>query len=219
MGVRFCVFALCLCVLTSCGGSSSTTGNLRFVQASPDAPLVSVYDNRKLIAANLSYKNNSGYFSLRSGDHLRVLPATGPQPIFQAAPSIASSANETLIMTGPAANLTSILLTDGGRTAVTGEVNVRVVNASQAIGAPDVYIVAAGTSITGLSPTVSGLAFNSSAGYDQVPIGSYEVLITTAKTRNIQLDTGPIGLSSGSQTVVALDGTSGGFTFALLNDQ
>ena len=219
MRVRLCVFALCSCVLSSCGGSSSTTGNLRFLQASPDSPLVTVYSDRQRVGANLSYKNNTTYFSFKSGGHLRVYPPASSQPLFQATPSITSSGNETLIMTGPAAGLTSLLLTDGGTTATTGFGEVRVVNASQAVGAPDVYVVAAGTSITGISPTVSALAFNSSAGYDQVPIGTYEVLITKAKTTNILLDTGPISLSSGNQTVVALDDTSGGLTYALLNDQ
>jgi len=189
------------------------------VQASPDAPLVTVYSDHQRVAANLSYENSTTYFSFKSGGHLRVYPPASSQPLFQATPSITSSGNETLIMTGPAAGLTSLLLTDGGTTPTTGFGEVRVVNASQTIGAPDVYVVAAGTSITGISPTVSALAFNSSAGYDQVPIGTYEVLITTAGTKSVLLDSGPISLSSGNQTVVALDGTSGGFTFALLNDQ
>lgn len=213
-----------LCLLSGCGGSgSSTTGNLRFVQASPDAPSVTVYNERKLISANLSYGNNTTYFSFASGSHLRVYEGSGSQVVFQATPTITSGSNQTLILTGPIANPTSILLSDGGTSPATGDGEVRVVNASQNIatpnGPPDVYVIASGASIAGVAPTISGLAFNSSAGYNQIPEGSYEVVMTAPNTKNVLLDTGAISLASGNQTVIALDGAAGGFTFALLTDQ
>lgn len=212
--------ALGLCLLSGCGGGgSSTTGNLRFVQGSPDAPVATVYNERKLISANLSYGNNTPYFSFASGSRLRVYQGSGSQVLFQETPSITSGSNETLILTGPIANPTSVLLSDGGTSPATGDGEVRVVNASRNIGTPDVYVIASGTSIAGVTPTISGLAFNSSAGYSQIPEGSYEVVMTTPNTKNVLLDTGAITLTSGNQTVIGLDGAAGGFTFALLTDQ
>lgn len=213
-----------LCLLSGCGGSgSSTTGNLRFVQASPDAPLVTVYNQHTRISANLSYGNNTPYFSFASGSHLRVYQGSSSQILFQATPSIASGANQTLILTGPIANPTSILLSDGGTSPATGDGEVRVVNASRNIntpsGPPDVYVIASGASIAGITPTVAGLAFNSSNGYTQIPEGSFEVVMTAPNTKNVLLGTGAITLTSGNQTVVALDGPAGGFIFALLTDQ
>lgn len=220
MRFRLRFLGLCLSVLSGCGGGgSSTTGNLRFVQASPDAPLLALYDERKAISTSLSYKNSTAYFSFVSGSHVRVYPAAGSQVLFQATPSVASGGNATLILTGAIANPTSILLTDGVTSTVTGQGNVRVVNASQQIGAPDVYVIPAGASISGASPTAAALGFDSSKGYTQIPVGAYDVVITVANTKSVLLDTGAISLASGNQTVVALDGTAGGFTFALLTDQ
>jgi Domain of unknown function (DUF4397) len=221
LGLGLLGFSLCL--LSGCGGSSTTTGNLRFVQASPDAGAVTVYNERKLISANLSYGNNTTYFSFSSGSRLRVYQGSGSHVLFQATPAITSGSNETLILTGPIANPTSILLTDGGTSPATGDGEVRVANASRNIGTPngrpDVYVISSGASIAGVTPTISGLAFNSSAGYNQIPEGSYEVVMTAPNTKNVLLDTGAISLTSGNQTVIALDRPAGGFTFALLTDQ
>jgi uncharacterized protein DUF4397 len=220
--VRFGFIALSLCVMAGCGSSSnsSTTGNLRFVQASPDAPLVTVYVNRKLQQANLGYPNATTYFAIHSGDSLQVLPATGSKPILEMKVPINSGANETLIMTGAVANPTSTLLTDGGTTTTTGDGFVRVVNASRNMGTPDVYIVPAGTSISGLAPTVSNIGFNSNTGYVLTPAGAYEVIMTAAGTKNAFLDTQSINLGSGTnQTVVALDAAMNEFSFTMLTDQ
>jgi hypothetical protein len=97
---------------------------------------------------------------------------------------------------------------------------VRVVNASSTAGTADVYIVPAGSSIAGIPPTVANLAFNTDTGYKPVPIGPYEVIMTTSQTKNAVLDTGSINLAaSGNQTVVALDVPAGGVTFTQLTDQ
>lgn len=220
LAARLGILAFCLCLLSACGGSSSTTGNLRFVQASPDAPSVTVYLNRKLMAANMNYPNSTGYVSIRSGTRLEVFPASGSTVIFQMKVPIAGSANETLIMTGAAAQPTSTLLTDGGSTAVAGNGNIRVVNASRGMGTPDVYIVPAGTNLSGAIPSVANLGFNSDSGYIATPTGTYEVVMTVPGTKNALLTTGPINLSgSSNQTVIGLDNTAGGFTSTVLTDQ
>lgn len=221
MGVRLGFLVLCVCVLGGCGGNSSTTGNLRFLQASPDAPQVNLLVEGHSVATGLGYMNATGYVSLRSGSqHVQVVPVSGGSPILDTSVNIVSSGNQTLILTGPAASTQSLLLTDGGTTATTGDGNVRVVNASRTSGAPDVYIVPAGSSIAGISPTVANLAFNTSTGYQLVPVGAYEVILTTPKTKNAFLDTGSINLAGGgNQTVVVLDGPSGQVTFTQLTDQ
>jgi hypothetical protein len=126
-----------------------------------------------------------------------------------------------LIISGPAAGIQNVLLTDGGTTATTGDAHVRVVNASSTMGTADVYIVSSGTSIAGIAPTVANLAFNSDTGYQLVPVGAYEVFMTAPNTKNAFLSTGPINLAaSANQTVVGLDDPSGsGFTFTVLTDQ
>jgi len=221
LGVRLGVLALCVCVLGGCGGSSNTTGNLRFLQASPDAPQVNLLVDGHSVATGLGYINATGYISLHSGSrHAQVVPVSGGSPILDTSVNIVSSGNQTLILTGLVSSTHSLLLTDAGTTATTGDGNVRVVNASSNAGTADVYIVPAGSSIAGIPPTVANLAFNTSTGYQLVPVGAYEVIMTTPGTKNAFLDTGSINLAaSANQTVVALDGASGVVTFTQLTDQ
>ena len=229
MGVRAGILGVCLCVLSGCGGSSSNSenGNLRFLQGSPDAPQINLLVDGKSVATNIGYINATGYISLKSGSrHVQVVPVSGASPVLDTNVTITASGNQTLMVTGPAASIHSILLADGGTTATTGDAHVRVVNASSSMGPADVYIVPSGTSIAGIPPTVANLAFNSDTGYQLVPVGAtaagtYEVFMTAPQTKNAFLSTGPINLAaSANQTVVGLDDPSGsGFTFTVLTDQ
>ena len=227
MRVHLFVCGLCLCVLSGCGGSSSSsssTGNLRFVQASPDAPQSNLNVDGKLVSTGLGYGNASGYISLNAGTrHVQVIPQSGASPILDLKVSIVSSGNQTLIETGKVANVQSLLLTDTSSsttTTTTTEGSVRVVNAALNIASADVYLVAAGSSIAGISPVATSLGINSDTGYELVPIGAYEVFMTAPGTKNVFLDTGAINMTSNvHQTVIVLDGVSGGFTFTALTDQ
>jgi len=209
--------------LVGCGGSgsSSTTAQLRILLASPDAPKVNVLVDRKSVAANLAYGNATAYISVQSGSrHVQLVPVGGGSPIFDQTISFASSANQTLLLTGLAASIHPITLTDGGTTSVAGDGHVRVVNASATMGAADVYIIPAGNSIVGVQPVKAGLAFDADTGYEVTAGGNYEVFMTAPNTTQAFLSTGPISLTAAqNQTVVALDGNSGGFMFALLTDQ
>ena len=222
MGVRLGFLALLICVLAGCGGGSSGTGNLRFVQASPNAPQVNLLVEGKSVATGLEYMNATGYISLHTGSQqVQVVPVSGGSAILDTSVNITSSGNQTLILTGSAASPHTILLNDSNSTTTTtGDGNVRVINASSNAGTADVYIVPAGDSIAGIPPTVANLGFDGNTGYQLVAIGGYEVIMTTPGTKNAFLDTGSINLaSSTNQTVVALDGLSGGVTFTQLSDQ
>ena len=226
MRLRLFVLGLCLVVLAGCGGSGSGsgTGNLRFMQASTDAPQSNLYVDGKLVSEDLGYGNATGYISLNAGTRqVQVVPASGASPILDLKVTIVSSGNQTLIETGKVANVQSLLLTDSSSsttTATTTEGSVRVVNAAINMGSADVYLVAAGTGIAGVSSVAASLGINSATGYELVPIGAYEVFMTAPGTKNVFLDTGAINMSSNiNQTLVVLDGISDGFTFSALTDQ
>jgi hypothetical protein len=215
---------LCLTVWsTGCGGGSGTTGTaqLRLVQASPDAPQVNVLVDGVSVAGNLAYGNATAYVSVKSGSrHVQVVPVSGSSPIFDQTLSLNSSTNQTLLLTGPAASIQPVMLTDGGTTTTTGDGHVRVINASGTMDAADVYLVPAGSSISGVQPVTAGLGFDKDTGYQLLPAGNYQVFMTSPGTTNALLSTGSISLTSAqNQTVVALDGTSGGFMYSLLTDQ
>jgi len=212
---------------TGCGGSGSgTDAMVRFLMASPDAPLVSVFIDGKSVSGNLGYGNATSYISVKPGSrHIQIKPVNGASTIFDQTVSFASSSNtsnsnQTFLLTGLAANIKLVTLTDGGTTLTTGDGYVRVVNASAAMGAADVYIVPAGNGIGGASPVKGGLTFDQDTGYQLTIAGNYQVFMTTPGTNNALLNTGSISLNAAqNQTVVALDGVGGTFTFAVLTDQ
>jgi len=217
---------------SGCGGSGSgTDAMVRFLIASPDAPLVTIFIDGKSVSGNLSYGNATAYISVKPGSrHIQVTPVSGASPIFDQTISFAagsttsssstSSSNQTLLLTGQAASIQLVTLTDGGTTLTTGDGYVRVVNASATMGAADVYIVPAGSGIGGASPVKAGLTFDQNTGYQLTIAGNYQVFMTTPGTNNALLDTGSLSLNAAqNQTVVALDGVGGVFTFAVLTDQ
>jgi Domain of unknown function (DUF4397) len=218
-----------LCLLAfffaECGSSSnSTTANLRIMQASPDAPASKVLIDNSTAASTFVYGNTTDYTSVKVGSrHIQVLPVSGGSAVFDQSVSVSSDAHQTLILTGLSSAIQPVMLTDGGTTSTTGDGYVRVFNASSSLTA-DVYIVPAGSSIVGVTPVTKStpLAFDKDTGYQLTAIGNYEVLLTAPGTvpPNVFIDTGPIALTQGqNQTVVALDATSGGFTYNVLADQ
>lgn len=226
MGRRVGLIALCLAIalMIGCGGGGSdTTQQLRIVMASPDAPPVDILIDGTQVATSLVYTNSTAYLAVKSGSRrIQVLTVSNSTSVFDQTISISASANETLLLTGPVAKMQSLLLTDGATNATitTGDGKVRVVNASQAMGAADVYIVNSGASLAGAKPVSSGLAFGKATDYTLATIGNYQVFMTQPGTTNIFLNTGPLALSQSQfQSVVALDAVGGGFNFIVLTDQ
>jgi len=209
-------------MLSGCGGShaSSDTGQLRFVQASPDAPQINLLADGKNVASDLLYMNSSGYVSLAAGSHnIQAVAVNGSQAILSSTVSIAPSKNQTILLTGLAANPQSLLLADGGtKPATAGDAELRVVNAAVSITAADVYIVAAGSGLA--KPAASNLAFNKDTGYLEFGPGNYQIFLTAPGTVSVLLGAGPINVTSSQNlTIVALDNPAGGFTFTVLTDQ
>lgn len=204
-------------------GSGSSTGQIRLVQASPNAPALDFVLDGTTQASDMLYGNASAYVTVKAGSRrVQAIPVNSTSAIFDSSVSVGDSDNKTVLLTGSSPSLQSVVLTDGGTTTTTtGQTFVRVVNASASMGAADVYLVPAGTGITGVTPVATSLAFDQSGGYQTVATGGYEVLMTSPGTHNILLDTGPINSVTTSQnwTVVILDGKSGGFSFTVLQDQ
>ena len=223
MSLRRLFQLLGIFALASCGGgssSSSTTGQLRFVQASVDAPAVNLLVDGKTLATNLAYKNISDYQSLKSGSrHVQIVPVNSGSPVLDTSVSIGGGGSQTLLLTGPIAHVQSDLVTDGGTTATTGDGHVRVLNAASKMPLADVYLIPSGTPLTGMKPVASSVSYNKDTGYQLVVAGSYEVFMMSPGTTTVLLTTGPINLNtSQDETVVVLDGPSGGFTYTLLSD-
>lgn len=205
------------------GGSSAGTASLRFVQGSPDAPAVNYLVDGTTESSNLLYGNASSYASVKSGSrHVQILPVNSTKPLLDQSVSLADSSNETLILTGPVAQLKPLVLDDGKTTGTTSSDNVRLVNISNSMGPADVYIIPAGTSLSSATPVAQGLDFDQNTGYVGTgsTSGNVDVYLTKPGTQSVYLATGSLNLSvSQKQTIIVLDSPAGGFTFTLLTDQ
>ena len=229
-GVPLSALFLFLTLWLACGssGSSSDTGNLRFVQGSPDAPAVNFVVDGTTQTSDMLYANASDYVSLKPGSrHVQIIPLNSSKPLFDQTVSMTSSVYQTLFLTGPVAQLKPVLLTDTATTSTTAPIqNVRVVNISLKMGPADVYIVDPSVNLSSATPVATGLSFGQDTGYQAItsPAGSnpvnFEVVLTVPTTHNAYLVTGPQSLTSGkNETIVIEDGAAGGFTFGTLQDQ
>ena len=205
------------------GGSSAGTANLRFIQGSPDAPPVNYLVDGATQSSNLLYGNASTYASVKSGTRdVQIIPVNATKALLAQTVSLADSANETLILTGPVAQLKPLVLNDGTTTGTTSSNNIRVVNISISMGPADVYIIPAGSSLGSATPVATALDFDQNTGYVGTgsTSGNFDVYITKPTTQNVYLSTGSLNLStSQKQTILILDSPTGGFTFTLLTDQ
>ena len=222
-----CVGVVLLCLgfifMAGCGSSSSTTAQLRIVMASPDTSPVDIVIDGNQVATSLADTNSTGYLSVKAGSrHIQALTVSNSTSVFDQTISLTASANQTLLLTGSAAKIQPLLLTDGATntTIATGHGKVRVVNASQTIGPADVYIMNSGTGLNGATPVSLSLAYGKATEYDLATIGNYQVFMTQPGITNVFLSTGPLALAQGQyQTVVAVDAPGGGFSFTVLTDQ
>jgi len=137
-----------------------------------------------------------------------------------------SAVYQTLILTGPVAQLKPVLLTDAAAsTATTPVKNVRVINISTQMGPADVYIVAPGVNLASATPVATNLSLGQNTDYQPITTGSggnagnFEVFMTVPGTRNAFLATGPLAITTTkNQTVVVEDAAGGGFSFTTLQD-
>jgi len=210
-----------LAALVSCGGSTSGS-QLRVLQASPNQPTtVNILFDNNTISSNLSYASNTGYLSVGSGAHTFSVTQTGsPTPFISQSITLGTDSETTIILSNFAANVTAEIYADNNVAPPSGEFSIRVINSSPTMGACDVYIVPAGTSLGGTSPNYSSLLFEQATTYLPFAAGSYEIYLTAPNTKSVYVDTGQISFTAGqNRTIVALNqSASGGFTSVTLAD-
>ncbi len=204
-----------------CGGSNST--KLRVMNAVPDQSLLTFLLNGNSFAASVAYQTATSYQTVNSGSpQLQVEPSgtSTPIPNLSVALSLGGGNNYTLIAANFSASATHLLLMDQNTAPASGDVAIRIVNASPSLGAADIYLVTAGSSIDSVSPTISNLAFPGASGYQTLSASTnYEIIFTPVNTKFTVIDSGPLGLTSGQvRTVIGLNSQGGGFTDAVLSD-
>ena len=196
---------------TGCGSSSA---HVRVLNAIPIQSSIDMLIDGKDVASSIPYGAASGYSTESSGSRHLQIEANGSNPFVDQTINISSGSYNTVLDTASGASV----LTDDNGAPASGDVKIRVVNASTNLGPADVYIVTSGTGL-GATPTFSNVGVSAASGYDSVAGGSYQVYFTTPGTANVILTVGAFSFSSGQvRTVVVLDGQTGGITSSVLAD-
>jgi hypothetical protein len=197
---------------TGCG---SSTANVRLMNALVGVSSIDMLIDNKSTVTGTTYGAVSAYVTVNSGSRNLIVEATGTtSPLINQTISIPSG-DSTVLATGSGA----VVFTDNNTAPPSGNIKIRVINASPTLGTADVYIVASGTSIAGLSPTFSNLAHQAASGYQTLAAGSYQVVFTPPGQQFAEITTSAQSFASGQiRSVVALDAQNGGFTTAVLSD-
>lgn len=208
------LMSLCVAFLST-GCSSGNKTRLRLLNAATfEASIDMLVDGKNVASAG--YGSATGYVSVTSGSrHLQIETSGTTNILFDETITITSGTDSTILVT----NSGTTELSDNNATPVSGDVSIRAINASPTIGTADVYIVAPNTDISTVDPTASGVGFSSTASYDTVAAGSYQVIFTQAGSKSPVISSSPLSFSAGQvRSVVGLDGQNGGFTTAVLSD-
>lgn len=114
------------------------------------------------------------------------------------------------------ANLAVEILTDDARPVATNA-KVRIYHASPTAQDVDIYVVAPGTDITTVDPTLSNVPFRANTGYLALPEGDYEVTVTPTGTKDAAIGPAPISIVNGGvYTAIARDPLPGEAEFGLI---
>lgn len=203
-------------------GFTSTAAQFRVMNASVEQPSLTVQLTTTTLAASLAYPMATPYSAEVPGGYTVHISPSGTttnlinQPVvFQNGATYTFIAAESGFASP---NLTPILLTDDNTPPTSGQLKLRVVNASPDVGNVDVYVVALTANFQNATPVFTNVGFKQDAGYHSMTPGNYRLYFTATGQKNILINTGILGFAAGQiRTVVVLD-SAGGYTAAKLND-
>jgi hypothetical protein len=194
--------ALSLFVLALAGCQSIAGTQVRFIHASPDAPAMDLYQNpasgSQASLYNVGFGTVSSYMTLSPGTYTHAAYNAGTQQQLATVRSAFSAGGQYTVLAGNiAANLQMTVLKDQATPAPPGEVALRFLGQATRTGAVDLYLVAPGVALSGLTPIASGIGLGANTGYLNVPDGTYSMVALPAGTS----PSTSVPLFTGSQTL------------------
>ena len=212
-----CALALIYTGLVGCGSSPAGTANVRFYQASPDAPALTITLDGNPIASNFLYQDDTGYLSFEEGAHeIRVRDGASNDTILILDPTFTAGQDYTIILVNPFASIEALNLTDNNTAPPAGDFKFRFLNMAPSSGAVDVYIFPPDFSVDTSVALTSNVAYQGGTDYANLVAGSYIVALTPTGQKTILKSSAALSFGAGDiQTVLLLDSAGGGAPFLL----
>ncbi len=210
-------------------GCGTDHAKVRFVHASPDADALDLAVDGKTVVTALGFGGispDTGYLTVAAGNRRVEVRDTGTTTDqINTTVDFGSQQTYTLLATGKISDssVAAVLKTDDNSAPASGKVKLRVIHVAPdspndgtlatCATAPcvDVYVVAPGTDITSLAPTVSSLSYQQASLYLTLTAATYEVIMTdsTNPIKNRLIDQ-TYDLTAGQiRTLVTLDTPDG----------
>ncbi|MGA9799218.1 MAG: DUF4397 domain-containing protein [Terriglobales bacterium] len=201
-----------------CGSGGGT--RLRVMNAVPDEANLNVLVDNSSVSSSLAYGTSTGYISEGSGSHqVAVAPTGSNTALLTQTVNLASGSDTTIISTNFSTSIENLVLTDNNTAPASGDFTIRLINASPNLGPADIYIVAPGTALTTVSPTLSNVGFGVASSYQSLTAGNLEIEMTSVGQKFAVVDTGTLTFIAGQvRTFVGLNNPAGGFNYTMLQD-
>jgi hypothetical protein len=168
--------------LSGCQGITSTSAQLRVIDASPDAGVFDSYQNTSALAYNLGFGTVTSYIPMSPGAYNLAAEKAGTrQTLVANNATLVANRQYTAIIGAGIANLQQTILLDQSDPAPASRIALRVLNQTTRPGALDVYLVPLGKGV-GTSKLASNLAFGANSGYIDLPEGTYAIDVVPAGT-------------------------------------
>ncbi len=201
----------------------NTPAAIRVIHAVADAPAVDVIANNALtLFDGAPYLGVTDYAEVAGATYLIDVAADADNSIVvidDASVPLMAGMTYTAIANNTLAGIQLDLQTDMPRRVAT-DAQVRIIHASPAAGAVDIYVTADGN-IDAVTPDFANVPFTAGdlaeTGYVSLPPGDYVVTVTPTGTSTVALETGTLSLMGGKiYTALAVDATGGGAPVGLI---
>ncbi len=173
-------------LLGTLSGCQSITGSpnlsqVRIVDASTTATGVDVYQGAGALAYNLGLGTITSYVPLTPGNFsINVDGAGTRQQLATQGGTFLTGQQYTVLISNYLAGLQETILEDQSHAAPSGQVSLRVIDASTRAGALDIYLIPAGSSLTSVRALLSAVSLGENSGYLNVPAGTYTLVALPA---------------------------------------
>jgi hypothetical protein len=189
--------------------------DLKVVHVSPDAPALDVVGDpsttatpEETFASGLTYLGTGGYVSVPPENYaIRGVKTSEPNPatpLFTFTRVLSAGQRTTVFASGLLATINAQVVADDIRSVFT-EGRLRFLDAAPASGTVDVYVVAAGTDINTVDPTLRNLVLTSITTHLGFTPGNYTVTFTTAGTKTVLASQDVAATAGTVQTVILVD--------------